>query len=284
MKTYFLYLNLICLLLLSACSDSDDETIDIGQLETQDLVLLKTIDNADHSILLFSKKQELTTGYNELFIQLKDQNGNFIDDAIIDWEPIMDMGMMMHSAPYSDISRTPNTQSLYSGYIVFQMPSALDLSNAWSLDLDYSINNIEYSHNETLIVTQSPLKNVNVFEAANGNDYILALIEPENPKIGSNNLVIGLFERAGMHSFPIVDNYNIKIDPRMPGMGNHSTPNNIDCSQSVSDRFYHGLVNFNMTGAWTINLILEDDQQQAIKGEEVTDTNTASSIYLEVSF
>ncbi|MDT8347461.1 MAG: hypothetical protein RQ756_06640 [Flavobacteriaceae bacterium] len=284
MKTQFLYLSLLLITFITACSDSDDAPIDFGVLETQDLVLLSNIEKADHSILLFSKNQELTTGYNELFIQLKDLDGNYIDTATFNWEPIMDMGMMMHSAPYSDIARTPNTQTLYSGYIVFQMPSAADLSNSWTLELDYSIHANDYIHNETLFVNPSTQKNISVFEASNGNNYILALIEPSQPQIGGNDLVIGLFQRVDMHHFPIADNYSIKVDPRMPGMGNHSSPNNMNCTQSTTDNFYHGLVNFNMTGAWTINLMLENESQQVIMGEEVTDTTPTSSIYLEVTF
>jgi hypothetical protein len=84
-------------------------------------------------------------------------------------------------------------------------------------------------------------------------------------------------------SFPVVDDYTIKIDPRMPSMGNHTSPNNVDLTQG-SDDLYHGKLSLTMTGYWKINLQLMNSQDEVLKGETITEETPASSIYLEIEF
>jgi hypothetical protein len=74
------------------------------------------------------------------------------------------------------------------------------------------------------------------------------------------------------------------LDPRMPGMGNHSSPNNTDLSYNSSDTMYHGDLSLTMTGYWVLNLKLVDDNNTVLKGEDVTEENTQSSLYLELEF
>src|SRR5699024_6899894 len=101
--------------------------------------------------------------------------------------------------------------------------------------------------------------------------------------VALNDMKVGLFRMENMIMFPNVDNYNIKIDPRMPSMGNHGSPDNLNLTQHA-DRFYHGKLSLTMTGYWKINLQLFSQAQELLKGEEVTAENPASSLYLELEF
>lgn len=84
-------------------------------------------------------------------------------------------------------------------------------------------------------------------------------------------------------SFVPVDNFKIIIDPRMPGMGNHGSPNNVDLTQTT-DKVYRGKLSLTMTGYWKINLQLADATSKVLKGEAVTNENEGSSIYFELEF
>ena len=86
-----------------------------------------------------------------------------------------------------------------------------------------------------------------------------------------------------MMNFPRVNNYTVNTDPRMPSMGNHGSPNNVNLTQST-DLLYNGKLSLTMTGYWKINLQLLNSANEVLKGEEITDTTTASSIYFEVEF
>ena len=88
------------------------------------------------------------------------------------------------------------------------------------------------------------------------------MVEPSNPEGGVNDMIVGLYKRVSDTEFPVVDGYTIRVDPRMPGMGNHGAPGNVDLTQGA-DGFYHGMVGFSMTGYWKINLMLEEQRKVA---------------------
>jgi len=113
--------------------------------------------------------------------------------------------------------------------------------------------------------------------------YVLAMIEPSTPTVAINDMVAGLFRMENMMNFSVVNDYTLKIDPRMPSMGNHGSPNNVNLTQK-SDGFYHGKLSLTMTGYWKINLQLLNLQNEVLKGEEITAENESSSLYLEVEF
>jgi hypothetical protein len=87
-----------------------------------------------------------------------------------------------------------------------------------------------------------------------------------------------------MMSFPVVEDYTITLDPRMPGMGNHSSPNNTDLTYRSADGTYQGNLSLTMTGYWVLNLKLLDATDTVLKGETVTEENPQSSLYLELEF
>jgi hypothetical protein len=70
----------------------------------------------------------------------------------------------------------------------------------------------------------------------------------------------------------------------MPGMGNHTSPNNTDLSFNSLDNFYYGDLSLTMTGYWKLNLKLMNTDDDVLKGEDVTDDNESSSLYLELEF
>lgn len=84
--------------------------------------------------------------------------------------------------------------------------------------------------------------------------------------------------------FPLVQNYRIEVDPRMPGMGNHTSPNNVDLGYDATTGIYKGKLNFTMTGYWKINLKLENQNGELLKGEDITTEIESSSLYFEIEF
>jgi hypothetical protein len=114
--------------------------------------------------------------------------------------------------------------------------------------------------------------------------YLVAYVDPHHPKVAVNDLVVGVWKMQDMMTFPIVDGYTVKIDPRMPSMGNHSSPNNVNATQPTAGNLYKGKLSLTMTGYWKINLQLAKPDGTILKGEEITETVTSSSIYFEIEF
>ena len=244
--------------------------------------MLTSVQANNHTIELYSDQSQFTVGYNELFIRIKDASDNYISDATITWNPVMHMTSMMHSCPKSDVSMT-NDASVYSGYIIFQMPG--NDTEYWDLTLNYTINGESFSFTEQIEIN-APLdgmQRVTVFTGSDNVRYILAMM-PLEPKVAVNDFSALLYKMETMMVFPPVSNYTITLDPRMPSMGNHSSPNNVDLTYDTAETMYAGKLALTMTGYWKLNLKLLDESGDLLKGEDITETNLSSSLYLEVEF
>ncbi|MDR1938881.1 MAG: FixH family protein, partial [Tannerellaceae bacterium] len=63
--------------------------------------------------------------------------------------------------------------------------------------------------------------------------------------------------------------YRIEIDPRMPDMENHSSPNNKPLEWNAEKNAYQGTLNLTMTGWWRLNLKVYDDKGDLVGGSDV---------------
>ena len=272
------FLAVIAVSLFISCSKDKDPIV---SNELEGLQLVTTISNETHKIELYNTNGKFQTGYNKIYFQIKNADGSLVNNASVAWAPLMHMMSMSHSCPFSSITKKENAQSTYTGYVVFQM--AGNDAEYWELALNYTINGKEFTAKDKIIVTAAPKRVVESFRGSDNKNYILALAEPSNPRVAVNDMKAVLYRMESMTNFVAADNYKIKIDPRMPSMGNHSSPNNVDLTQG-QDKMYQGKLSLTMTGYWKINLQVEDSSQNIVKGEAVTETNEGSSIYFELEF
>lgn len=276
--------NIIAILVIAfafaSCSNTED-TNTVNELDG--ITKFKEIVNATHTIELYAHMGYLEQGFNEISLRIKDNaTGEYVKNASVSWLPLMHMTMMTHSCPKSEVEKVTTAGTLYEGNIVFQM--AQNATEYWDLKIDYTINGTNYTATSVIDVPASAKQRVTTFIGTDNIKYILAYAEPHHPKVALNDITVAVYKMESMMSFPIVDNYKVKIDPRMPSMGNHGSPNNVDLTQSVADQLYHGKLSLTMTGLWKINLQLLNASDVVLKGETVTDVVPASSIYFEIEF
>lgn len=276
------HLSILFVAILTFSCSTDDDTNPVNTDDLNNLEKIQELSNDSHIVELYSESGILQQGYNAISLRIKDKNSdNFVTDASINWNPIMYMTDKQHSCPKSEVVKSVGKQNLYNGYIIFQMAS--NDSEYWKLTIDYSINGNDYSVSETIQVESSDKQRVTSFMGTDNVRYVLAIVEPSSPAVAVNDMIVVLFRMENMMNFSVVDDYTIKIDPRMPSMGNHGSPNNVDLTQKA-DGFYHGKLSLTMTGYWKINLQLLNQTSEVLKGEEVTENNESSSLYLEIEF
>jgi hypothetical protein len=267
------------MVIFASCTNNDTPEVD----ELAGLTKFKEITNTTHTIELYKKMGGLEQGYNDISLKIKDNATNqYIKNATLSWTPLMHMTMMTHSCPKSSITKVSTDGSVYEGYIVFQM--AQNTSEYWDLKIDYSINGTAYTMTSVIDVPASAKQRVTSFTGSDNVKYVVAYAEPSTPKVGVNDMVAGVWKMQDMMTFPAVDNFKLKIDPRMPSMGNHSSPNNVDLTQTATGNLNSGKLSLTMTGYWKINLQLLNASGTVLKGETITDAVTASSIYFEIEF
>lgn len=279
----FKYILPIILLALFSVSCSEDENDDFQPNEIEGLTKIQELSNDTHVIELYNKSGMFYTGYNEVILRIKNKSNNeFEENANLSWMPIMQMPSMNHSCPKSNPVKAAGKNTVYQGFIIYQMTNAD--GSGWSLNINYSIDGTDYVATSDIVVLQNNLQNVSSFLGSDNTKYVVAFMEPSQPIIGINDLVIGVYKMETMMSFPIVENYSLTLDPRMPGMGNHSSPNNTNLVYNLSDNMYHANLSLTMTGYWVLNLKLLNTSEEVLKGEDITELNTQSSLYLELEF
>ncbi len=281
MKISFHALIFTILISLFAISCRTSEDPIEPQNNTENLVKIKDITNDTHIIELYPATGTTTLGYNDLKLRIKNKSTNqYENNATISWTPLMHMTMMTHSCPKSTVSKLEN--NLYGGYIVFQMPQ--NATEYWDLKIDYIINGVSYTATSMIDIPVSSKQKVSSFMGTDNVKYVVAMIDPKSPKVAVNDMTVGVWKMQDMMTFPVVDGYTVKIDPRMPGMGNHTSPNNVDATQILAGQMYKGKLSLTMTGYWKINLQLAKADGTVVKGEPITDAVAASSIYFELEF
>lgn len=282
-KTILALLAMVFLVI--SCRTTDDDPIDPTNpnTEIEGLLKIKEITNDTHIIELYSKSGTTSLGYNDIKLRIKNKATNqYEKNAVITWKPLMHMTMMTHSCPNSAIQKVTPEGSLYSGYIVFQMPG--NESEYWDLKIDYTIGATAYTATTVVNVPVETKKTVNSFTGSDNVKYVVAYIEPKSPKVAINDMVVGVWKMQDMMTFPVVDGYTVKVDPRMPGMGNHGSPNNVHATQAAAGQLYNGKLSLTMTGYWKINLQLAKAGGTVLAGQEVTETNLASNLFFEIDF
>lgn len=223
-------------------------------------------------------------GYNELHLNVTNtQTNQNVSISEVTFLPIMtNADGSKSSCPHEYNTVYDATNKYYPGYSVFTGESTTTAS--WKLYVSFIADNQKHEVNEDVSVEKQSNKNLNMtaFTGNDGEQYFIALVAPQKPTVSENKLVAGIykynkptipagtFPDPGQFSYSEVTGFTLKLDPRMPepSMGNHSSPNNKDLTQQ-NDGLYHGVVNYTMTGNWTLNLIMMNQNGLILKGTVV---------------
>ena len=286
-----LFVVLLSLAVIS-CDKNNDEPAPPTD-PTEGLIKIQefSAQNSPYTVTLYNETGRLQLGYTKVYFAVTDKDGNFIDNATLSAFPEMDMGMHKHSTPRSNITKIEG-KALYEAYYSFLMYSGQG-DGTWYYDIEYTVGGVSHSFEDVVIQVDNVFRPGGVTErrviqtvtAIDGSEkrYVVSLVEPQHPKEGANEITAYIHEGTNP-DFPAVANFKLKLDPRMPSMGNHSSPNNADLTWDAANGIYKGTVNFSMTGYWKLNLILENSDGETLYGNPVSDDVEASSLYFEVEF
>jgi hypothetical protein len=209
------------------------------------------IDSADIRVILASYNDSLYTGYQELnlvFFDKKTSQVMNVQDVKIN--PLMDMGMMKHSAPFEQNSTTTD-QGQLSFNVVFIMPN-IDMAK-WTIQVSFvNESGKEFQIEFEVNVRDPKTSTLYQFLDSAQKPYFVSLLKSNNFALGENPFELTVHSRLDMMHFPSEEDLQISIEPWMPTMG-HGSPNNTD-PVHVQDGHYEGKVNFTMTGLWQIKV------------------------------
>ncbi|WP_338839099.1 hypothetical protein [Flavobacterium ginsenosidimutans] len=300
--------GIIALFVVTSCTiDKTDYNAEIGS-EVPDNYEFKeavSFTSGNYKISIDALNGTFYKGYNELHLKIVNtQNNQEISTSAVTFLPIMsNADGSKSSCPHEYNVAYDSANKYYSGYSVFTGESTTTAS--WKLYISFTVDNQAYEINKDISVEKQSNKNLNMtaFTGKDDEQYIIALISPQKPTVSENPLVAGVykynkpttpagaFPDPSQFSYSEVAGYTLKLDPRMPeaSMGNHSSPNNKDLTQQ-DDGLYHGVVNYTMTGNWTLNLIMMNQNGLILKGTVVPTDFTPgvegvkSELYIDTLF
>lgn len=251
---------------------------------------LSTVVDGKYNVFAYSKNGSFHTGYNELFfVATKKSSGNYIKNFDIkNLTPLMLMTkmQMQHSTPVSAgfQSFNDNYLAVKGGWVSFLMNSSDN--GSWTLSYDVDVLGATGGVEAQPITVdalpdgQSWLKSFKVGDET----FVLSLVNPTAWQTGSNSITAYVSKKSNPMTLPYAlatEQLTIDIDPRMPDMGHHTSPDNTPLTRQA-DGSYQGTINLTMTGLWRIHLTVKDRQGNIVAGgDDLSDGY--SSLYWDVT-
>ncbi len=308
MKKILFFITALSLGFMSCTKEKTDYEAEIETVVTEHYEFKEavSISRQHYTISIEALNGTFYTGYNELRLKITDKRtGEHINASEVTFLPILSRADgSIGSGPHRYNLEYRADSSFYEGYAVFT--GETNEKEAWDLHIGFQIGDENHSVKQNIAVREQTNKNLSMtsFIGKDGEQYFIALVSPQKPKIAENELVAGIyrfnkpsaspsatFPDPSQYSYSQVNDYILQLDPRMPepSMGNHSSPNNKDLTQR-SDGLYYGIVNYTMTGNWTLNFIMLNQNGQILKGTEVSTDFTPgiegakSDLFIDILF
>lgn len=269
------------------CCSAEEALNTYNFLQTVQLVPeLTTEIDGKYNVYVYTKTGGFHTGYNDIyFVSTKKETGNYIKDlTVTSNSPLMYMSKMnmYHSTPVSDKSRIVNYDYLAVKrvWVSFLMNTSENGSWTYSYEVDV-LGKTGGMEKKDIVVSALPDGQVWLKSFKVGDDtFFLSLVNPTDWKTGTNNIKAYVSKKSNPITTPYAlatETFTVDIDPRMPDMGNHTSPNNTPLIKQ-EDGSYQGTINLTMTGLWRIHLTVKDRQGNIVAGGE-----ELSSIYWDVT-
>ena len=247
---------------------------------------LSTVVDGKYNVFAYTKTGALHSGYNDIyFVATKQSTGNYIKNFdVTNITPLMHMVKMdmYHSTPVG-----PDAASFNDGYLAVKrtwVSFVMNTSDAGSWTLSYDalvLGKTGGVEKQDVVVNALPDGQAWIKSFKVGDDtYYLSLVNPNEWQTGTNGIRAYVSKKSAKATTPYTlasDIFTIDIDPRMPDMGNHTSPDNTALVKQT-DGSYQGTINLTMTGLWRIHLTVRNAD-----GEIVAGGGELSSLYWDVT-
>ena len=251
------------------CCSAEEALNTYNFLKTVKLIPeLSTEIDGKYNVYVYTKTGSFHTGYNEIyFVSTKKETGNYIKELTVTGHtPLMFMSKMnmYHSTPVSEKSRIVNYDYLAVKRVWVSF--LMETSDAGSWTYSYEVNVLGKSggvEKKDITVNALPEGQVWLKSFKVGDDtFFLSLVNPTDWKTGTNTIKAYVSKKSNPITTPYAlaaETFTVDIDPRMPDMGNHTSPNNTPLVKQ-EDGSYQGTINLTMTGLWRIHLKVKDSE------------------------
>ena len=259
------------------CCSAEEALNTYNFLKTVKLIPeLSTEIDGKYNVYVYTKTGSFHTGYNEIyFVSTKKETGNYIKELTVTGHtPLMFMSKMnmYHSTPVSEKSRIVNYDYLAVKRVWVSFLMETSDAGAWTYSYEVDVlGKTGGVEKKDIVVNALPDGQVWLKSFKVGDDtFFLSLVNPTDWKTGANNIKAYVSKKSNPITTPYAlaaETFTVDIDPRMPDMGNHTSPNNTPLVKQ-EDGSYQGTINLTMTGLWRIHLKVKDNEGNVVAGGE----------------
>ena len=294
----FKYITMAALAIVSvlSCSKKDDDkpTPPVPPTPPTQLKTVAETKVDTYTVRLQNTSGTFVMGYNDVTLSVTDASGKEVDLQAATFTPWMDMYkgdgkggfskeiMHTHTCPHTALAKEGN---VWKSQVLFQMMTAP--SGVWFGTITFKVagKDYEYKRLDFTVVEQTnkalgKVRNFRVFtEGGNskGQKHIYAVIAPEHPKVGENDLVLGIWKMQSMESFPEVEGLTVGVAVKDAAGKELSTT-----TLSYKDKFYRGKVTYPKAGTYILAYTLKDAQGNLVQPKD--DKKVDTTIVTEIQF
>ena len=231
-------------------------------------------------------------GYNDLTVSVLDAAGKEVALEAATFTPWMDMFkgdgkggfskeiMHTHTCPHTALAKEGN---VWKSQVLYQMVTGP--SGVWFGTItfkvagkDYELKRLDFEVKPQANKALGTVNRFRLFSEAKpkGQAHLYALVAPESPKVGENEIALGIWKMESMKNFPKVTDWTVEVSVKAKdGAEVLST-----ATLRYERDFYRGKVSYPKAGAYTLSYTLKDAQGNAIqpKNNDGVDTTLGTEI------
>ena len=269
---------------LFSCKKDDDKPAPVPVPTPE---ALKTVAEAktDDKEKTYTVRLQNTTGafvmgYNDLTLTVVDASGKEVAVEAATFTPWMNMfkgdgkgGFIKevdftHTCPHTALAKEGN---VWKSQALFQMVTGP--SGVWFGTItfkvagkDYELKRLDF---EVKPQTNKALGTVNRFKLFSeakpkGQAHLYALVAPTSPKVGENEVALGIWKMETMKNFPKVTDWTVEVSVK----AKEGTEVLSTATLRYERDFYRGKVSYPKAGAYTLSYTFKDAQGKTIQPQD----------------
>lgn len=243
-----------------------------------------------YTVRLESSTGTFVVGYNDLTLSILDASGKEVALEAATFTPWMDMfkgdgkgGFTKeikhtHTCPHTALAKEGN---VWKSQVLYQMVTGP--SGVWYGTItfkvagkDYELKRLDFEVKPQTNKALGAVGRFRLFSGDKGQMHLYALVAPTSPKVGENEVALGIWKMENMKNFPKVTDWTVEVSVK----AKDGTEVLSTTTLRYERDFYRGKVSYPKAGAYTLSYTLKDAQGNAIqpKNNDGVDTTLGTEI------
>lgn len=263
---------------LLSCSKKDDDkpTPPVPPTPPTQLKTVAETKVDTYTVRLQNTSGTFVMGYNDVTLSVTDTSGKEVPVEEATFAPRMEMYKkegenskvvdFTHTCPHTALAKEGN---VWKSQALFQMMT--DTTGSWYGIVAFKVRGEEKRIDRLDFVvkpqTNKALGTVNrfvLFSGDKGQMHLYALVAPESPKVGENEIALGIWKMENLQNFPRVTDWTVEVSVK----SKEGTVVLSTATLRYERDFYRGKVFYPKAGEYTLSYTLKDAQGKTIQPQD----------------